>query len=382
MAKLVINPTSAAKKEIPIASKVISIGRDPSNDLVLSDSMVSRRHAILEQRDNIYVLRDNNSSNGTLVNGDKVDAEKTLRDGDLLAIGSSRLLFQLDDTLSGAPEPARPLEPVAVRVDAGQEDSLGDGPSESLESRPGGSCPTCHNKVLPSDRFCRTCGAALAEKKSVNCTACGTVVPLPAEFCGNCGHEIQKRPRPVPPTRHLNRSDLLADQPIQPEAESAPASSRPRSWPKNPRRASAREEEAAGFGIRAVAAIIDGLIVGIPMLLVTLLVSMVSMSSETGASAMSAVGLFISLVFPLLGFAYYVFFWGLHEATPGKSLLGLTVQSVDGESPIGLGRAAVRALGYLVSGAVFGIGFLMIAFSDDKRGLHDRIAGTRVMRNL
>ena len=42
MAKLVINPTSAAKKEIPIVSRVISIGRDPSNDLVLSDSMVSR----------------------------------------------------------------------------------------------------------------------------------------------------------------------------------------------------------------------------------------------------------------------------------------------------------------------------------------------------
>ena len=73
MAKLVINPTSAAKKEIPIVARVISIGRDPSNDLVLSDSMVSRRHAILEHRDNQYILRDNNSSNGTMVNGDRVD---------------------------------------------------------------------------------------------------------------------------------------------------------------------------------------------------------------------------------------------------------------------------------------------------------------------
>ena len=110
MAKLVINPTSASKKEIPIASRVISIGRDPSNDLVLSDSMVSRRHAILEQRDDIYVLRDNNSANGTLVNGDKVDAEKTLRDGDLVAIGSSRLLFQLDDGVAAsAPGAAQPV---------------------------------------------------------------------------------------------------------------------------------------------------------------------------------------------------------------------------------------------------------------------------------
>ena len=104
LAKLVINPTSASKKEIPIASRVISIGWDPSNDLVLSDSMVSRRRAILEQRDDIFVLRDNNSGNGTLVHGDRVDTEKTLRDGDLVAIGSSRLLFQLDDG-AAAPNP-------------------------------------------------------------------------------------------------------------------------------------------------------------------------------------------------------------------------------------------------------------------------------------
>ena len=68
--KLVVNPTSGNKKEVSIASRVISIGRDPSNDLVLSDSMVSRRHAILEQRDDVFVLRDNGSANGTLVNGD------------------------------------------------------------------------------------------------------------------------------------------------------------------------------------------------------------------------------------------------------------------------------------------------------------------------
>ena len=108
MAKLVINPTSAAKKEIPIVARVISIGRDPSNDLVLSDSMVSRRHAILEHRDNQYILRDNNSSNGTMVNGDRVDMEKPLRDGDLVAIGSSRLL-------SSSTRPRRPRFPSAWR---------------------------------------------------------------------------------------------------------------------------------------------------------------------------------------------------------------------------------------------------------------------------
>ena len=87
MAKLIINPTSGAKKEIPVAGKIVSIGRDPSNDLVLSDAMVSRRHAILERRGEQYVLRDNGSSNGTMVNGDRVLSEQTLNDGDLIAIG-------------------------------------------------------------------------------------------------------------------------------------------------------------------------------------------------------------------------------------------------------------------------------------------------------
>ena len=42
--------------------------------------------------------------------------------------------------------------------------------------------------------------------------------------------------------------------------------------------------------------------------------------------------------------------------------------------------AALRFVGYIVSGVTLGAGFLLIALSDDRRGLHDRIAGTRVVR--
>jgi uncharacterized RDD family membrane protein YckC len=50
----------------------------------------------------------------------------------------------------------------------------------------------------------------------------------------------------------------------------------------------------------------------------------------------------------------------------------------DGRSPIPLGSAVRRALGYLLSAASLGIGFLMVAFSG--RGLHDRVAATRVVK--
>ncbi|HWW95343.1 MAG TPA: RDD family protein, partial [Vicinamibacteria bacterium] len=62
----------------------------------------------------------------------------------------------------------------------------------------------------------------------------------------------------------------------------------------------------------------------------------------------------------------------------GKEFLDLRVEGESGAFPIGLPRAALRVFGYLLSAAALGIGFLMIALRG--HGLHDRIAGTRVVR--
>jgi uncharacterized RDD family membrane protein YckC len=80
----------------------------------------------------------------------------------------------------------------------------------------------------------------------------------------------------------------------------------------------------------------------------------------------------------LLGILYHVYFWSVKGATPGKELLDLRVVAEDGRSPIPLGSAVRRALGYLLGVASLGIGFLMVAFSG--RGLHDRVASTRVVK--
>jgi pSer/pThr/pTyr-binding forkhead associated (FHA) protein len=102
VAKLIVNPTSANRREIALSSAMIlTIGRDPSNDLVLPDSMVSRRHAVVEHRAGQFFLRDCSSANGSVVNGDRV-SERGLRDGDLVAIGSMRLLFREEVPEAGA----------------------------------------------------------------------------------------------------------------------------------------------------------------------------------------------------------------------------------------------------------------------------------------
>ena len=152
--------------------------------------MVSRRHAILEQRDDVFVLRDNGSANGTLVNGDKMDSEHTLRDGDLVAIGSARLLFQLDNEQSADPDETELPEA------GGEASAFGGSASDSRHAEankpgPGGKlrCASCATLSLPNERFCRKCGFELARKQAATCTACGRRVQLPAEFCGHCGHD-------------------------------------------------------------------------------------------------------------------------------------------------------------------------------------------------
>jgi uncharacterized RDD family membrane protein YckC len=82
----------------------------------------------------------------------------------------------------------------------------------------------------------------------------------------------------------------------------------------------------------------------------------------------------------VLSIAYPLYFWTSRGATPGKSLLGLKVVTTEGKSPIGIKSAVLRLIGYMINGFIFGIGFLLIALSEDKRGLHDRIAETAVVR--
>lgn len=72
----------------------VTIGRNQRNDVVLHDPMVSDRHArLLRQPSGSYVLADEASTNGTLLNGDPVTKPVALREGDLLRFGSTTLVF-------------------------------------------------------------------------------------------------------------------------------------------------------------------------------------------------------------------------------------------------------------------------------------------------
>jgi len=429
MAKLIVNPTSSARREIPLARALLSIGRDPSNDVVLPDAMVSRRHAVIEHRGTQYFIRDCNSSNGSLVNGDKV-SERGLRDGDLVAIGTARLLFR---------EEVSPEEAAAKVV--------------QHPSSPRLVCPACQADYRKGDVFCRQCGGSVtpsAPPKAV-CAACGTVVALPARFCNACGKALEvdaarpeaTRPHPIPadpapdpdpgpgprespppPARvpepeprppveaaassaAPSRAGRSAPSPAAvpppgpaalprpaaspappPAAAAFPSAAGPRAVPSRPAETRLEtlhgEPQPAGFGSRFAAGLIDAAVVGVGQLVVMAPALVYWWTRETPQSSADVgfwpILLSLGLV-PLalvLGALYYIYYWGVKGATPGKRVLDLVVQGEDGGHPIGVPRASMRLLGYILSGALFGIGFLMIALGGS--ALHDRLAGTRVMR--
>jgi pSer/pThr/pTyr-binding forkhead associated (FHA) protein len=80
----------------------LSVGRLASCEVALTwDSEVSRAHALLEQAGGVWTVEDRGSSNGTLVNAARINGPHVLRDGDVLRVGRTQLIFHAagDDDL-------------------------------------------------------------------------------------------------------------------------------------------------------------------------------------------------------------------------------------------------------------------------------------------
>src|SRR5581483_8795446 len=98
-------PRTATPRRAAGSSGLITIGRAKSNAIVVDDALTSRVHAVLVSESAGLEIRDNNSSNGTFVNGKRI-TKAVLRDGDVVTIGNTDLLAT-GNTLVPQPAAAR-----------------------------------------------------------------------------------------------------------------------------------------------------------------------------------------------------------------------------------------------------------------------------------
>ena len=126
----------------------------------------------------------------------------------------------------------------------------------------------------------------------------------------------------------------------------------------------------AGFLLRTVAYVIDGVIIG----LVTNILGFGTMRPTGGGNYSFDVG------GPgmLLAAAYLIAFWTVLGWTPGMKLFGMRVVVAGGAKP-SIATAFIRFLGLILSFIVVFVGVIWVAFDANKQGWHDKIAGTYVI---
>ncbi len=137
MAQFLIEEEGRPTRAYKLVTDAIIIGRIDTADLVLPDEDVSRKHALVERAEGAWVLSDNGSANGTVVNGAPVEQHR-LADGDVLVMGKFKLTFR--DEESGD-------EPVCAGGDAENAGDMQTNPSRGATPRP----PASEEAPAPSE---------------------------------------------------------------------------------------------------------------------------------------------------------------------------------------------------------------------------------------
>ena len=206
------------------------------------------------------------------------------------------------------------------------------------------TCSECQSQVSDKAVSCPQCGNVFTR-----CPECATEVRPGATTCGNCGY-----PLAVAPTAQTSSASQLPDNTQYLGATVAPV-------------------VYAGFWRRFAAALIDGVLIAVVLIVCDVVLAVAFGGRSTEYSTISfALNFGISI-------AYYVGFEsGPQQATLGKRALGIIVTDMHGNR-ISTGRAVGRYFGKLLSALILLIGYLMAAFTEKKQALHDMMAGTLVV---
>ena len=96
MACLIITKGEQQGKYFQLGSRTLAAGRDPSREIQITDSKVSRRHFIVRKQGDRHAVRETNPKNPMLINGQPC-GEAVLDDGDEIQVGDTVLTYYLSD---------------------------------------------------------------------------------------------------------------------------------------------------------------------------------------------------------------------------------------------------------------------------------------------
>ncbi|NWO06793.1 MAG: RDD family protein [Alteromonadaceae bacterium] len=144
------------------------------------------------------------------------------------------------------------------------------------------------------------------------------------------------------------------------------------------------QKNYAGFWFRVIAAIVDAIISQIGAVIIVLPLAFALGASMAGTSSQREIEAAGEGLGMILGILIQWLYFTVSEssswqATLGKKMFGLKVTDMTGKR-IGFGKANARYWSKIISAIILLIGFLMVAFTKQKQGLHDIIAGTLVVK--
>jgi pSer/pThr/pTyr-binding forkhead associated (FHA) protein/uncharacterized RDD family membrane protein YckC len=349
-------------KEIALSPGIAKIGRAPSSDILLEDRRVSSNHAQIELYENKLFLKDLNSRNGTYVNGRRIHDTVELSRDDIIQIVTYKFNIKM---------PEMKGKPSGTILDL---------------SRP---CPKCGERVSRGYQFCPYCGTSLERKKE----AAKAVVEVPE---GEQGEILasKKEPAEAAKKRKSSKRDTAAMKPMKfsfGEEETYEVGEEIAD--EEAKEDIFQDKKPAGFWLRFAAYILDAIFLNIisfvfvtlPIALIMYLVMGIDMRTlDLNVVIQSRQYIILYSInlglLTVISIIYFLYGWARKGTTWGKYILGLKIYTIKGKTPIGWGRAILRVIGYFISSFILWIGFIMIGFTDRKRGLHDMIAGTYVLR--
>ena len=103
---LIIRQQDAPDRKLFWEREVLTIGRDSTNDIVINHPLASRRHARLERDQVSWFIHDLESTNGTYLNGERLEGVAPLRNNDEVWVADTVIIFQDPEaTMKGTPPP-------------------------------------------------------------------------------------------------------------------------------------------------------------------------------------------------------------------------------------------------------------------------------------